>query len=56
MTYNAWGQKITGWSAINIYEWTVDEKTKETLDDLRKEKLQQIEQAASEGNHDVDAS
>ncbi len=55
MTYNAWGQKITGWSAINIYEWTVDEKTKKTLDDLRKEKLQQIEQAASEGNHDVDA-
>ncbi len=50
MTYNAWGQKITGWSAINIYKWTIDEKTKKTLDDLRKEKAQAIEQAVSEDN------
>ena len=46
MTYTAWGQKITGWSAINIYEWTIDEKTKKSLDDLRREKAQEIEQAA----------
>ena len=50
MAFNAWGQQITGWSAINIYEWTVDEKTKKTLDALRREKVQEQEtgQAASE--------
>ena len=50
MTFNAWGQKITGWSAINIYEWTVDQKTNRTLDDLRKEKAQEIEQAILDNN------
>ena len=51
MTFNAWGQKITGWSAINIYEWAVkatdDPKTNKTLDTLRREKVQEFEQAAS---------
>jgi len=44
MTYNAWGQKVTGWSAINIYEWTIHEPTGQTLDELRRNKQEQIEQ------------
>jgi len=51
MTFNAWGQKVTGWSAINIYEWAIkemdDPKTNNTLDALRKEKVREIELAAS---------
>lgn len=56
MTFNAWGQKITGWSAINIYEWTVDQKTNKTLDTLRSEKAQEIEQATSDSDVDVGSS
>jgi hypothetical protein len=41
--YNEWGQQVTGWSAINIYEWTVHEKTGETLDVLRRRKLEELE-------------
>jgi len=41
MSYNAWGQSVTGWSSINIYDWAVDEKSGKTLDQLRQEKLQQ---------------
>jgi hypothetical protein len=49
MTFNAWGQKVTGWSAINIYEWAVVEaKANKTLDELRREKVQELEQVASE--------
>lgn len=44
MTYNAWGQKVTGWSAINIYEWTIHEPTGQTLDELCRNKQQAIEQ------------
>lgn len=53
MTFNAWGQKVTGWSAINIYEWAVDTKTNKTLDALRREKVQEIEQDDSNSNADV---
>lgn len=34
---NQWGQKVTGWSSINIYENVVLEKTNQTLDLIRKE-------------------
>ncbi len=44
MTYNAWGQKVTSWSAINIYEWTIHKPTGQTLDELRRSKQEQIEQ------------
>lgn len=46
--YNDWGQQITGWSAINIYEWTVHEKSGKTLDALRREKLDELEQVGME--------
>lgn len=56
MTFNMWGQQVTNWSAINIYEWAVDQKTNKTLDTLRREKLLEMEQAASEGNVDATVS
>ncbi|WP_201262143.1 hypothetical protein [Lysinibacillus mangiferihumi] len=31
MKYNEWGQKVTGWSTINIYEWALLEKEEQTL-------------------------
>jgi len=42
LKYNDWGKRITGWSAINIYECTIHEKKKETLDSLRREKLKEL--------------
>lgn len=38
--YNEWGLKITGWSAICIYEWVKIVGQEKTLDQLRKERLQ----------------
>jgi hypothetical protein len=34
MSYNEWGQKVTGWVALNIYEWAV--LNGKTLGELRK--------------------
>ena len=52
LTYGAWGKQLTGWSAINVYEWTVDKKTAKTLDQLRREKLEQLVQAPVDTNSD----
>jgi len=41
MKYNDWGRKVTGWSSINIYEWTCHGPTKRILDALRREKVVQ---------------
>lgn len=41
MTYNQWGEKVTGWSAVNIYEWTLIKGDIRTLDQLRKEKMKE---------------
>jgi hypothetical protein len=43
MSYNQWGQKVTGWSSINIYEWTVIPEKDKTLDELRTEKMEELE-------------
>ncbi len=43
MTYNQWGQEVTGWSSICIYEWAVKLDCDKTLDDLRREKLQETD-------------
>jgi hypothetical protein len=45
MTLNDWGKSVTGWSAINIYEWTIDKKSGKTLDALRRQKLADLEGA-----------
>ena len=42
--YNAWGRGVTGWSAINIYDWTVHEPSGKTLDILRREKVDELAQ------------
>ena len=42
MTFNAWGQKITGWSSIQIYKYVVVNDSQETLHELRINKLDQI--------------
>ena len=41
ISYNQWGQEVTGWASINIYEWAVQESTNKTLGKLRREKLEQ---------------
>ena len=45
MSFNEWGRLVTGWSAINVYEWTVVEGSKRTLDELRAEKLEALKNA-----------
>ncbi len=47
LTFNQWGEKVTGWSALSIYEWTMIKEMDKTLDELRREKMKQIEQAAN---------
>lgn len=54
MSYNAWGQSVTGWSSINIYDWAVHESTKKTLDEMRQEKLQQQSQEAAADDQVID--
>lgn len=44
MTYNSWGKKVTDWSAIQVYTWIVKEDVKRTLDELRQEKISELEQ------------
>lgn len=46
LSYNNWGQKVTGWSTINIYDWAVNEDGK-TLAALRAAKAK--EQALANG-------
>jgi hypothetical protein len=43
--YNKWGQEVTGWSSINIYERTVHRPSMKTLDSLRREKVASIQSA-----------
>lgn len=44
---NDWGQLITNWSSINIYERAIQEKSNKTLDTLRKEKMAEIATSAT---------
>lgn len=45
-TYYEWGKQVTGWSAINIYEWAIRDDTGKTLDELRREKMAELEEEA----------
>lgn len=47
MSFNAWAKKVTGWSAVNIYEWIVIDSSGKTLDHARRERMDQ-EMAKSE--------
>lgn len=50
MTYNQWGQKITGWSSICIYEWAIHKESDKTLNELRMKKIEQIESNSSDNS------
>lgn len=39
ISFNAWAKKVTGWSAVNIYEWVEVVGIGKTLDQLRRERL-----------------
>lgn len=43
LTFNQWGEKITGWSALSVYEWIIVKGSEKTLHEIRKEKLLFIE-------------
>ncbi len=43
MTFNDWGTTVTGWSSICIYQWAKLKDGSQTLDALRQEKIQQME-------------
>jgi hypothetical protein len=40
LSYNDWGQKVTGWSTINVYDWAV--KDGQTLAALRSAKMAEL--------------
>jgi hypothetical protein len=44
MTFNNWAEKVTGWSAVNIYEWTLVKGETKTLDQKRREKMAEFEE------------
>ncbi len=50
MTYNQWGQKVTSWSSINIYEWTLLLDKNKTLHELRIEKMDELEAEKNSNN------
>ncbi len=39
LSYNEWGETVTGWSSICIYEWAIMVSNGQTLDQLRREKM-----------------
>lgn len=43
LTFNQWGEKVTGWSALSVYEWTMVKGNENTLHEIRKEKMASIE-------------
>lgn len=47
LSYNLWGETVTGWSSICIYEWAVLIGSGKTLDQLRRERMEQEESRAS---------
>jgi len=48
MSYNQWGQKVTGWSSICIYEWAKSQRLDDLLDKLRREKMAELSREGSE--------
>lgn len=43
LTFNKWGQKVTGWSSIRIYDWVLIKGNEKTLHEMRQEKMLSIE-------------
>lgn len=36
MSLNDWAKTVTGWKAVNVYEWSVVKRTGRTLDEMRR--------------------
>ncbi|HCL4447780.1 TPA: hypothetical protein N2D04_003841 [Clostridium botulinum] len=43
LTFNKWGQKVTGWSSIRIYDWVLIKGKDKTLHEMRQEKMLSLE-------------
>ncbi|AJD30267.1 hypothetical protein FDE98_07130 [Clostridium sporogenes] len=43
LTFNKWGQKVTGWSSIRIYDWVLIKGNDKTLHEMRQEKMLSLE-------------
>ncbi|WP_242867566.1 hypothetical protein [Clostridium botulinum] len=43
LTFNKWGQKVTGWSSIGIYDWVIIKGKDKTLYEMRQEKMLSLE-------------
>ncbi|GAA0124419.1 hypothetical protein UT300019_03210 [Clostridium sp. CTA-19] len=43
LTFNKWGQKVTGWSSIRIYDWAIIKGNDKTLHEMRQEKMLSLE-------------
>lgn len=43
ITFNKWGQKVTGWSSIRIYCWAMIKGSDKTLHEMRQEKMLSLE-------------
>ncbi|ACQ54559.1 hypothetical protein EXN65_13340 [Clostridium botulinum] len=43
LTFNKWGQKVTGWSSIRIYDWVVIKGNDKTLHEMRQDKMLSLE-------------
>ncbi|EJO5348829.1 hypothetical protein NRP93_002965 [Clostridium botulinum] len=39
LTFNKWGQKVTGWSSIRIYDWVLIKGKDKTLHEMRQDKM-----------------
>jgi len=44
LSFNQWGQHVTGWSSICIYEWAVVNNSDKTLYEVRREKMSELEE------------
>ena len=43
LTFNKWGQKVTGWSKSRIYCWDMIKGSDKTLHEMRQEKILALE-------------
>jgi hypothetical protein len=42
MSFNEWGQTVTGWSSIQIYKFVTVNESQETLHDMRMKKIEEM--------------
>ncbi|HDK7156454.1 TPA: hypothetical protein PTV43_001582 [Clostridium botulinum] len=43
LTFNKWGQKVTGWSSIRTYDWVLIKGKDKTLHEMRQDKILSLE-------------